>query len=97
MPKGFSLLNVDFRRLQRHLPNSILCYPDQKGRALREIDFGEKAPSLVVGADREKALEAAEALNAVPIRLSRGPLPASHEIVLFNILLDRMGMNNGDS
>ncbi len=97
LPKGFTVLDVRVERLLKHLPNAMLCYPAQKGHIAGETDFGNRDPALIVGGDRGKALEVAKASKALPIRLSRWPLPPNHEIVLFNILLDRMGMIDGYS
>ncbi len=97
LPKGFTILEGDAKRLLTHLPHSILCYPAQKGHLLEETKFGALDPALIVGADRGKALEVAKACKAQPVRLNRSPLPPNHEIVLFNIQLDRMGMINGYS
>ncbi len=97
MPKGFSLLNQTEEKLLIHLPNALLCYPAQKGRTLPEVEFEGHDPALIVGTDRGKTLEIARASEALPIRLSRGLPPPNHDVVLFNILLDRMGMIDGDS
>lgn len=97
LPKGFTLLNVNSESLLKHLPNSLLCYPARRGHSLVETKFGRRHPALIVGGDGGKALEVVKASEAVPIRLGRWPLPPNHEIVLFNIRLDRMGMINGDS
>jgi tRNA pseudouridine-54 N-methylase len=96
-PKGFTVINGGVERLLKHLPNAVLCYPTQKGHSVGETKFGNRDPTLIVGGDRAKALEVAKACKALPIRLSRWPLPPNHEIVLFNILLDRMGMIDGYS
>ncbi len=97
MPKGFSILDESVEKLLKHLPHTVLCYPAQKGHSVGETSFGNRDPTLIVGSDRGKALEIGKASKALPIRLSRWSLPASHEIVLFNILLDRIGMTDGDS
>lgn len=97
MPKGFTLINDGLEKLLKHLPNTLLCHPAQKGHTVEETKFGGKEPAFLVGKNRGKALEVAKAYNSLPIRLSRWQLPANHEIVLFNILLDRMGMTDGDS
>jgi tRNA pseudouridine-54 N-methylase len=96
-PKGFTIIEQTSERLLKSLPHAILCYPAQKGHNLEETKFANRDPALVVGGDRGKALEAAGASKALPIRLSRWPSPPHHEIVLFNILLDRMGMIDGYS
>ncbi len=96
-PKGFTVIDGGVERLLKHLPNALPCYPAQKGHSVGETKFGNRDPALIVGGDRGKALEVAKASKALPIRLSRWPLPPNHEIVLFNILLDRMGMFDGDS
>lgn len=97
MPKGFNLLNQTHEKLLTHLPNVLLCFPAQKGRILSEVEFDRHDPALIVATDRGKTLEIASASKALTIRLSRGLLPPNHEVVLFNILLDRMGMIDGDS
>jgi len=96
-PKGFTVVDGGVERLLKHLPNAILCYPAQKGDNVGEMKFGNRDPALIVGGHRGKALEVAKASKALPIRLSRWPLPPNHEIALFNILLDRMGMIDGYS
>ncbi len=97
MPKGFSIFDESVEKLLKHLPHTVLCYPTQIGHSVGETSFGNRDPTLIVGRDRGKALEIAKALKALPIRLSRWSLPPSHEIVLFNILLDRIGMTDGYS
>ncbi len=97
LPRGFTILEGGVERLLKHLPHSVLCYPAQKGHVIEDTKFGTLNPALIVGADQGKALEVAKAFKAHPIRLNRSPLPPNHEIVLFNILLDRMGMIDGYS
>ncbi len=97
MPKGFSIIDQSVGKLLKHLPHAVLCYPAQKGYTVGETGFGNQDPTLVVGWERGKALEIAKAFKALPIRLNRYLLPPNHEIVLFNILLDRIGMTDGDS
>lgn len=96
-PKGFTVIDGGLERLLKHLPHAAVCYPTQKGHSIEETKFGNRDPALIVGENRGKALEVARACKGLPIRLSRWPLPSNHEIVLFNILLDRMGMIDGYS
>ena len=97
MPKGFSIIDEGVDKLLKHFPHVALCYPALKGHTIGDTNFENRDPTLIVGGDRGKALEIAKASKALPIRLSRYLSPPNHEIVLFNILLDRIGMTNGDS
>lgn len=97
LPRGFSLSPSNVGMFLKRLPNSILTYPSQRGRKLAELKFQGHDPALIVGSDSGKVLGLARDAEAVPVRLSRWPLPSNQEIALFNIQLDRMGLIDGDS